>query len=200
MGSRHEASAVTLSGTSRSAELDYHLARVLLLVAACTETDDDGVDGLTKLAKLDFLLRYPSMLDRVLHATGQAWAEGTEPSDDERLAVESTMVRYKYGPWDDRYYPIAGALLGLGLAEPRPGRGRVALRATPAGRAAAAELALSPEWAITASRTELLARAFAGKTGNALKQLVYRLLPDAVDRPHHQPIAPPAPPGAEGAA
>lgn len=185
------------SGTSRSAELDYHLARVLLLVAACTETDADGVDGLTKLAKLDFLLRYPSMLDRVLHVTGQDWAEGTEPSDDERLAVESSMVRYKYGPWDNRYYPIAGALLGLGLAEPRPGRGRVALRATAAGRAAAAELARSSEWAVTASRAELLARAFAGESGNALKQLVYRLLPDAVDRPHRQTIASA---GGEGAA
>jgi hypothetical protein len=191
---------VTAGATRRSGDLDYHLARVLLLVTSFTETDSDGVDGLTKLAKLDFLLRYPSMLDRVLQAIGHAWPEGTEPSEDERDAVESSMVRYKYGPWDDRYYPITGALLGLGLAELRPGRGRVALRATAVGRAAAAELARSAEWAVTARRTELLARTFAGETGNALKQLVYRLLPDAVDRPHRQLIAPPTPSGDEGAA
>lgn len=174
--------------SSRSVEMDYHVGRVLLLIAACTDTDADGVDGLTKLAKLDFLLRYPSMLDRVLQAIGQQWPDGTAPSDDETVAVESAMVRYKYGPWDDRYYPIAGTLIGLGLVETRPGRGRVALRVTTSGRVAAADLRGSAEWSITARRTDFLARAFAAFSGNALKQLVYRLLPEAVDRPYRHPI------------
>ncbi|WP_280303082.1 hypothetical protein [Nocardia abscessus] len=44
-------------------DLAYHQARVLLLVAAVCAADGHSkkLDGLTKLAKLDFLLRYPAL-------------------------------------------------------------------------------------------------------------------------------------------
>jgi hypothetical protein len=79
-------------------------------------TDDKPLEGLTKLAKLDFLMRYPTFTDQLLRGLGADWELGTEPTDSEELAVESRMVRYKYGPWDDRYYPVLGTLVGLGLA------------------------------------------------------------------------------------
>lgn len=179
---------MTARSAARAPELDYHLGRVLLLVASFTDSAGDGIDGLTKLAKLDFLLRYPGMLGRVLRQMELVWAEGTEPSRDEELAVESAMIRYKYGPWDDRYYPIAGALIGMGLVEVRSGRGRIALRVTDSGRRIAGDLAATPEWATVASRTHLLAEVFAQYAGSRLKELIYRLLPDAVDRPHRAMI------------
>ena len=55
------------------------------------------------------------------------------------------MTRYKYGPWDDRYYPVIGALVGRGLLRYTRGRrGSVALAPTPAGRALARQLAAAP--------------------------------------------------------
>ena len=57
-----------------------HLARILLLLNAFSKEDDEGsIEGLTKLAKLDFLLRYPVMLDRARErfswkiTSGRAW-------------------------------------------------------------------------------------------------------------------------------
>lgn len=170
----------------RTADLDYHVARVLLLIAAL----GDGADGLTKIAKLDFLLRYPSMLDRVLEDRGVAWSQGTAPTVAERAAVESAMVRYKYGPWDDRYYPILGTLIGTGLVRPRPGRGKVAVSVTAQGRAAADALAETTEWSTVAARSALIADTLGDDTGSRLKDLIYRVLPDAVDRPRRQRIGP----------
>lgn len=76
---------------------DYHLARLLLLLDAFTRKGG-RLDGLTKIAKLDFLLRYPVFLERILVKRGLAWPSGLAPDANERLAVESRMVRYKYGP------------------------------------------------------------------------------------------------------
>ena len=46
----------------------YHEARVLLLVTAVAAEHGHAskLDGLTKLAKLDFLLRYPALASTVL--------------------------------------------------------------------------------------------------------------------------------------
>ncbi len=175
----------------RAAELDYHVARVLLLVAALGET----ADGLTKIAKLDFLLRYPNMLGRVLADRGLALPRNAAPSPAETVAVESTMVRYKYGPWDDRYYPILGTLIGTGLVRTRAGRGRIAISLTEQGRSVADALARTPEWSTVAARGDLIAAELGAETGSRLKELIYRVLPDAVDRPLRQRIGPgPTPP------
>lgn len=49
-------------------DLAYHQARVLLLVnaTAAERGHNRKLDGLTKLAKLDFLLRYPALAAQVL--------------------------------------------------------------------------------------------------------------------------------------
>lgn len=161
-------------------EVHYHEARILLLIARFT-TPKNGLAGLTKLAKLDFLLRYPAMLERLLPTGEASWPEGTAPTPPERLAVESRMTRYKYGPWDQRYYSILGSLTARGLIT-YGDSARAEFRVTAQGAAAAASLAATPEWAVVDNRIRLLKQNF-NKSGSALKNLIYDRLPDAVDRP-----------------
>jgi hypothetical protein len=161
-------------------ETHYHEARVLLLIDRFT-TPKKGLDGLTKLAKLDFLLRYPAMLERLLAEQGGSWPSGTEPSPPERLAVESRMTRYKYGPWDQRYYSVLGSLAARGLIT-YSGSGRTEFRVTEDGARAARSLAATPEWSVMHQRTALLKKSF-NKSGSALKNMIYERLPEAVDRP-----------------
>ncbi|MFF3869574.1 hypothetical protein [Micromonospora sp. NPDC001898] len=169
---------------SRNYGLDYHAARILLLVSAFGRSRRNGVDGLTKLAKLDFLLRYPAMLERLsLTETNEFPPAHLRASDDERLAVESRMIRYKYGPWDDRYYPILGILLGTGLVKSSGGKGRLRMSVTGDGKRVASQLAALSTWRLTAERCEFIAANF-DTTGNRLKDLIYENLPDVVDRPH----------------
>lgn len=169
-------------------DLAYHQARVLLLVDAVASArgHQGKVDGLTKLAKLDFLLRYPALAPTVLDALSPADPR-LRLRDDESVTgqadVEAPMIRYKYGPWDDKYYTIIGALVGRGLLRYVAGRrGSVALAPTPAGRDLAGRLAVTEEWNDVAERSGVIAESSAGMTGNALKTLIYDRLASLMDR------------------
>lgn len=174
-------------------DLAYHQSRVLLLVrAVAAEPGNSGkLDGLTKLAKLDFLVRYPALAPVVL--------DELEPTDpdlhlgaadlSEPTVVTDPMTRYKYGPWDDKYYPIIGALISRGLLRYTRGRqGSVALTPTTAGRGLADDLAAEPSWSGINDQCRAVARASAGLTGNALKERIYQRLADLMDRPHREVI------------
>ena len=175
-------------------DLAYHQTRVLLLVKAVAA--DPGhqrkLDGLTKLAKLDFLVRYPALAPVVLDELTYGDPK-MHLSDDEVSApteVDDPMTRYKYGPWDDRYYPVVGALVSRGLLRYVKGRrGSVALTPTSAGKKFADEIvAQEPLWNDIADRCEAVAKASAGLTGNALKERIYTRLADLMDRPHREVI------------
>lgn len=167
-------------------EIEYHVARVLILLHAMAP--GGGVmRGLTKLVKLDFLLRYPGFLERLLDSRAIPWPIGAEPTESERRAVESPMIRYKYGPWDDRYYPILGYLSGTELAEVLKVNGAITIRLTESGREAARRLADDPTWLRVRERAVLLRQHF-DLSGNALKESIYRELPEAVDRAHRAAI------------
>ena len=174
-------------------DLAYHQARVLLLVTAVANTDGHNrkLDGLTKLAKLDFLTRYPALAPTVLENLDPADSrlhldsqDGLEPTE-----VEAPMTRYKYGPWDDRYYPIIGSLVGRGLLKYVKGRkGSVALTPTALGKRVAADIANSSDWAEINDRCFAIADGSAGLNGTTLKNLIYGRLAALMDRPHRELI------------
>lgn len=174
-------------------DLAYHQARVLLLVTAVAGADGHAkkLDGLTKLAKLDFLTRYPALAPSVLDAirTHDKRLHLDEAGSLAKTDVESPMTRYKYGPWDDRYYTIIGALVGRGLLKYVRGRkGSVALSPTSLGKKMAGRLGESKEWSEIADRCTAIAEASSGMTGNALKNLIYERLAVLMDRPHREII------------
>jgi hypothetical protein len=171
---------------SRPESLDYHIGRLLILLRHFGSRGS-VLKGLTKLAKLDFLLRYPSFTDRLMAARSLSWPLGAEPSGDEQLAVESRMIRYKYGPWDNRYYVILGALVGLGLADVETDKRAMLIRLTAEGEIRAGELASREDWAIVDARASMLKHDF-DLTGSRLKDLIYTELPDAVNRPRRVEI------------
>jgi hypothetical protein len=165
--------------TSTDENLRYHEARLLVLLAAF----ENGISGLTKLAKLDFLLRYPTMLERLMVRDGRALSPEASPTSSERLAVESPMIRYKYGPWDDLYYPLIGSLVGKGLADAeRKGR-MLKLQLTAEGADAAQRLLSDPAWNRLAGRVAVLRKHY-NRSGNHLKERIYREFPEVLDRPH----------------
>ena len=81
---------------------DFHVARLLLLLKYAAGRTDKPVQGIMKLAKMDFLLRYPNCLVRVLKALGKKQAAESIP-EEERNTIEARMIRFRFGPWDKRY-------------------------------------------------------------------------------------------------
>lgn len=95
---------------------NIHLGRLLILLYVFNaEGKSSEIEGLTKLAKLDFFLRYPVYLEKALYINGKQMKKAP-PKEHERKSVEAKMVRFKYGPWDFRYRRFINTLIGKHLA------------------------------------------------------------------------------------
>jgi hypothetical protein len=138
--------------------VEVHAARLLLLIDVFSTKRGGSVDGLGKLARLDFLLRYPVVLQEVLATRQRPLPLALHPTESETLALESAMIRWKYGPWDHRYYPLIGRLLSRELIWPLQRQQPMSVQVTEAGRAAAARLT-GPAWDRVRCRAEALRRS-----------------------------------------
>ena len=155
-----------------------HEARLLLLLAGCSHRGDGSIEGFTKLAKLDFFLRYPVYFERAVKKLRRRPPE-VPMLPHERNTVESKMIRFRYGPWDPRYRSWIGILTAKGLVNARgEGRGSVHLTLTESGRDVAETLALLPDFSDLAARANLVGQVAGGQTGNHLKELVYETVPE----------------------
>lgn len=149
--------------------------RLLLLIEAFS-LNDGTVQGRTKLAKLDFLLRYPVFFDKAMGLRGI-------PSEDVRAAsqdknIETRMVRFRYGPWDPSHYAVLGSLIGRGLITTVREKKYVAFRATDRGSTVARRLAQTEPWSDVDRRSKLLRRAFKSQTGAFMKKWIYDNFPE----------------------
>lgn len=160
--------------------VEFHTARLLLLLSVCGVSG--RIDGLTKMAKLDFFARYPNFFEAARAASGSANAtnppNGTE-SDD---AVESAMVRHHYGPWDKRYYHVLAHLEAKRLITVTKEGSTYRLALTDLGRDRAKALAARPSFAPIVARMREVKKTFGTKSGTFLKDLIYRLFDAEVGR------------------
>lgn len=150
-------------------------ARLLLLIDAFS-AGEGTLQGRTKLAKLDFLLRYPRFFHRAMALRNVKADVPTDVAEENN--IEQRMVRYRYGPWDPAYYALLGALLGRGFITTIPEGNYLGFRTTARGREVAAELAGTEAWEPIAERARLLRRAFRTQQGTFLKNWIYDHFPE----------------------
>jgi len=170
-------------------ELDdnLHMARLLMLMCAHAGKGCKPIEGVTKLAKLDFLLRYPNCLERALTAKSKPTAPA-RIQEFERTTIESKMVRFRYGPWDHRYRRWIALLVSKGLLHAGVEGRTVKLWLTEEGRRTATMLADDEELNDLAARAKLVAKAFGGMTGTGLKDFVYATFPEITNMRWGDPI------------
>lgn len=162
--------------TSLDKDEDVHLARILVLLRAFQEPDRPAVEGITKLAKLDFLLRYPSCLQTALRARGVR-DEAIPVDDFEALTIEARMIRYRYGPWDHRYRKFLNILAAKGLVTAQAQGQTINIDLTDAGVEISDELAKNPAFSRVFSRARLLKKHLDIKA-RALMEFIYQTFPE----------------------
>jgi hypothetical protein len=160
-------------------------ARLLLLIDAFSRSRNSArsLEGRIKLAKLDFLLRYPAYAARLLtrvHATDEEISDFTHEANP----LEQRMVRYRYGPWDPAYYALLGSLIGRGLVEVVPFASGLGYRTTERGRQLAADLAEDDSHAPVKQQAALLRRRL-DKSGTTLKNWIYEEVPEVSEAQWH---------------
>lgn len=157
---------------------ELHLARLLLLLEAAQ--GHKGVDGIMKLAKLDFLLRYPVCLSRALPRVGQPSSYAAVEAH-EMNSIESRMVRFKYGPWDSRYRQWIGLLVARGLATTGRHGHTVHVTLTPLGEVTARQISARPEFIRMSARCVVVQKYFGRMRPTQIKDFVYQTFPELVE-------------------
>ncbi len=171
-----------------------HLARLLLLLGSADArkttpvTKARAVEGITKLAKMDFLLRYPTCLERVLTTLDRQPAD-VGVLERERTSIETKMIRFRYGPWDARYRRWLGLLSSRGLVRLAVEGNTVVIGLTDAGRALVETIKSNVLFSELARRSDLTAKAVGSMSATRLKDFVYEAIPEITDMKWGEEIA-----------
>jgi len=157
--------------------IEFHASRLLLLVLLCgVQNRGQGtyrIDGLTKLAKLDFFVRYPEFFRRAAAHFNTSIAPDTS-------VPESKMIRFHYGPWDKRYYQVLPYLEARRLLAVEKSGSTYTFSLTPQGTAVSKQLSEDPSFAGLAARMREVKRVLGSRSGSSLKDLVYALFDEEV--------------------
>jgi hypothetical protein len=159
-----------------------HASRLLILLNTFRDKDQQRIKGLTKVVKLDFLLRYPVYLEQALKVRdAQSAVSSLNIKEYERKSVESTMIRYLYGPWDHRYRSFINYLVAKGLveveADTKPRQKTIFVGLTSKGIELATQLECSKDFEDIVIRSRILKRHF-DKNAMWLERFIYDHFPE----------------------
>lgn len=143
--------------------IEFHAGRILLLILTCGGSSGT-ISGLTKMAKLDFFVRYPSFF-RAVESKARP-ASGSE-------VIEAAMVRHHYGPWDKRYYHVLSYLEARQLISVSPSGRSYRIALTAQGKRTAKRLLDNEAFRDLVRHMRGVNEKFGKKTGNELKNLIY---------------------------
>lgn len=156
---------------------ELHLGRLLVLLLATEGRNKTPLSGIMKLAKLDFLLRYPASLERAIGVIdgGQS---GLEIDEQETTTIEAKMVRFRYGPWDFRYRRWLGILHGKGLIDLRLHGRAIETSLTEHGRTVAEQIAGQDSFKTLYQRSRIIKKHFGSIGGSKLRDFIYQTFPE----------------------
>jgi hypothetical protein len=157
--------------------VEFHAARILLLILLCGVSG--RIDGLTKMAKLDFFSRYPDFFEAA--ARGQSKEHPARPPV-EVMAIESAMVRHHYGPWDKRYYHVLAHLEAKQLIRVAKVKKTFVISLTDLGKERAQRLAEKASFDTLVARMREIKKVFGSRTGSSLKNMIYNMFDAEVGR------------------
>lgn len=151
--------------------IELHAARLLLLLHLCGF--DQKIEGLTKLAKLDFFVRYPSFFEQAANYLGKNIK--VENND-----TESLMVRHHYGPWDKRYYQVLAFLEARELIKVQKRGKTYEFVLTELGQEKAKPLSKAKQFSPIAKHMVAVRKLLGRKNGTQLKNIVYEIFDEEV--------------------
>lgn len=164
----------------------FHVGRLLVLLRSADErrsksaTKTKAVEGIMKLAKLDFLLRYPTCLERTLIALDKDPANA-QVQPRERTSIETTMIRFRYGPWDARYRRWLGLLTARGLVTLELEGNTIHIGLTELGRKTADRIRAHSLFQDLRLRSDTIIKSVGAMSGTKLKTLIYNTIPEILD-------------------
>ena len=160
--------------------IEFHASRILLILRLCGQKDrirkTYKISGLTKLAKLDFFVRYPEFFRRFLRKKNIATINILEHIG----GIESRMIRFHYGPWDQRYYQLLPFLEARDLISIEKDKGTFTFFLTEKGTHIAESLISEDVFLSLANNIKNVNSILGKMKGSQLKALVYEMFENEV--------------------
>jgi hypothetical protein len=175
--------------TTLDRDEETHLGRILLLLFAFDrESGAPAIEGITKLAKLDFLLRYPSYFEKAMLARHVS-RKRIHIEAFERKTVEAQMVRYRFGPWDHRYRRFLNLLAAKNMVRIDTNGKAVMLILTPVGKRNAERLSEENAFEPILDRARLLKEAIDIGPKDIMR-FIYNTFPEISSLSYDEVITP----------
>jgi hypothetical protein len=157
--------------------IEFHAARILLLISICGNKNKDSkghaIEGLTKLAKLDFFVRYPSFFNRIATYLDKNVQINSQD-------IESKMIRFHYGPWDKRYYQVLPYLESRGLVNIEKHNKQYIFSLTALGENLSMQLKNCKKYFDLVDKMTIVGKTFRNKSGSKLKDMIYEVFQNEV--------------------
>ena len=163
---------------------EFNEARLLLLLraAAYRGKRPKPLEGIMKLAKMDFLLRYPNILARALNAISETKISARKAAaaipEADRDTIEARMIRFRFGPWDPRYRRWLSILVAKGLTHVYHEGRTVNILLTEKGKEVAERLATTEDFVPLAQRAKVVNLAVGGMAPTKITNFVYHIAPE----------------------
>ena len=172
--------------------IPYHATRLLLLIRlAGRPKGNPRIEGRTKLVKLDFFVRYPRFLEKATRIfSADEHIQKLQYVLEKGPTVESHMIRYRYGPWDKRYYMILAYLSGKALIDIQAKGGVDVYSLTETGYWLTDDLFKLLGFESIVISCQIAGDLFGNRSGVWLKDFIYRQYPEVVRTPYNQIISP----------
>lgn len=156
---------------------EFHISRILILCRSVAGSRNRAIEGITKLAKLDFLLRYPNCLRKVIKNLRVDYGDNNF-ENMELDNIESKMVRFRYGPWDARYRRWIGLMVSMDMINTYIEGRTVLIRLTEKGREYADRLVSHEDFQAMRARSEIISQSVGKYSGTKLKDMIYNYFPE----------------------
>ena len=173
---------------------EFNEARLLLLlkVTAGKGKSPKPLEGIMKLAKMDFLLRYPNVLARAITEINKTNKPGARAAvgipEEDRDTIEARMIRFRFGPWDPRYRRWLSLLVSKQLAIVyREGR-TVKIQLSKAGQEVADKLETDASFSPLIDRVKLVHSVVGSMTSTKITAFVYKIAPEIISMTWGNPI------------
>ncbi|GIN98085.1 hypothetical protein J6TS1_39550 [Siminovitchia terrae] len=161
---------------------ELNIIRILILINIMAgRNQKQTINGINKLVKLDFLLRYPVALERALMELKK---DKDIPKIDiqayERDSVETNLMHFNYGPWDGRYRRFLTILEAKGLITYTINGKTVNVSITQTGHKKVKDISSFSEFQNYVIRSVLIKRHFGSYSSKKLINFFYEVFPEMV--------------------
>lgn len=161
-----------------------NIVRMLILLDTFAGRGKNGkVQGITKLAILDFLLKYPAALDKVLEKQER---EGNKAINKKRVilqsyeinSIDARMMKFNFAPWDLKYRRIVSILKAKDLIQIDIEGKKVVLGISNKGIDISRKLSDFNNYEYMAVRSKIIKTVFGNWSQRKLIDMMYLTFPE----------------------